>query len=113
VITGVAFNDLNANGARDSGEPGLAGVTVFLDLNNNGAFDTGEPITVTQADDPSTPGVDETGQYRFDGLLPNTYPPRTRPPGVGPDLPFRDGDHRDNFLRRHRRRTGHQQRRRL
>ena len=37
TIQGTVFDDVNANGARDGGEPGLAGVSVFLDSNGNGA----------------------------------------------------------------------------
>src|SRR5262249_20242982 len=42
-IAGQAFRDLNGNGVKDAGEPGLAGWTHFLDLNNNGALDPAEP----------------------------------------------------------------------
>jgi hypothetical protein len=35
TIQGIVFQDVNANGAHDAGEPGLAGHTVFLDLNAN------------------------------------------------------------------------------
>jgi uncharacterized delta-60 repeat protein len=40
-ISGAVFEDVNANGVRDAGEPGLAGWTVFQDLNNNGRFESG------------------------------------------------------------------------
>ena len=45
---------------KDSGEPGLAGQTVFLDLNNNGILDSGEPTAITNA----------SGAFSFTGLLP-------------------------------------------
>lgn len=51
----------------------LSGVTVYLDLNNNGFFDADEPRQVTASDNPDTPDIDETGQYRFTGLLPGNY----------------------------------------
>jgi subtilisin-like proprotein convertase family protein len=35
-ISGTVFNDLNNDGIREAGEPGLAGRTVFLDSDNNG-----------------------------------------------------------------------------
>ena len=54
-------------------EPGLAGVTVYLDLNNNGILDINEPTQITVSDDPSTPNIDETGQYQFTGLEAGTY----------------------------------------
>lgn len=69
---GETTSDINITGKRNS-EPGLSGVTVFLDLNNNGLFDTGEPSQLTSSDDLSTPNLDETGQYHFTGLRPDTY----------------------------------------
>ena len=62
-ISGVKFNDLNGNGVRDSGEPGLAGITVFLDTNNNGILDPGELSTTT----------DVNGNFTFTNLGPGTY----------------------------------------
>ncbi len=38
-IAGTVVNDLNANGTVDSGEPPVAGASVYLDLNNNGKYD--------------------------------------------------------------------------
>ncbi len=49
-LTGVKFWDENANGLRDSGESGLAGVTVFLDSDNDGTYDAGETAATTDAD---------------------------------------------------------------
>ena len=71
-IHGRKWNDTNANGVMDAGEPGLAGVTIYLDLDNNGLLDAGEPFTVTAADDPATP-ADETGTYAFTGLTAGIY----------------------------------------
>lgn len=73
VIAGTKWNDLNGNGIREAGEPGLAGRTMVLDLNNNGAADSGEPTAVTAADDPATTAVDEAGSYRFENLVPGDY----------------------------------------
>src|SRR5258707_12738010 len=41
--SGVKFNDLNANGVQDPGEPGLAGWTIYAynDTNKNGGLDSG------------------------------------------------------------------------
>lgn len=63
VVTGAVFNDLNGNGRRDTGEPGLAGWTIFIDKNNNGQLDAGEKQRVTNS----------AGNYRFAGLTPGTY----------------------------------------
>lgn len=72
-IYGRKWDDVDGDGYWDPAEPGLAGVTMFLDLNNNYAWDVGEPTAITEADDLGTPGVDETGQYRFENLGPGTY----------------------------------------
>ena len=43
VLSGVKFDDLDGNGTRHAGEPGLEGGTVELDLDADGERDTGEP----------------------------------------------------------------------
>jgi len=60
-------------GGGGSLEPGMAGVQIYIDLDNDGQWDAGEPKTVTAADDPKTPGVDEAGSYSFKGLAAGTY----------------------------------------
>ncbi|MEK6260164.1 MAG: ice-binding family protein, partial [Planctomycetota bacterium] len=62
-ISGLKFNDLNGDGVRQPGEPGLSGVTIFLDANNNLVLDTGEIRTTTDA----------SGNYSFVELGPGTY----------------------------------------
>jgi hypothetical protein len=57
-LTGVVYNDSNVNKNRDSGEPGIAGVTVFADLNYNGVPDATDIIART----------DNAGQYHLDHL---------------------------------------------
>jgi hypothetical protein len=59
-ITGQVFLDLNADGVKQPGEPGLKDRTLYLDLNNNGVQDTGEPTAPT----------DPSGNYAFTGLAP-------------------------------------------
>ena len=49
LISGVKFNDVDADGTRDAGEPGLAGWTTYHDANNNNALDDGETRDVTDA----------------------------------------------------------------
>ncbi|NOX56797.1 MAG: hypothetical protein GXP27_20620, partial [Planctomycetes bacterium] len=85
-IRGIKFEDVNGNGIRDFGEPGLSGWIIYLDANSNGVLewadrdgdelwdpDEGERWTWTQADNPETANIDETGQYVFGDLLPGTY----------------------------------------
>ena len=38
TIGGLKWNDLDANGVRDPGEPGLSGMTIFVDLDHNGSL---------------------------------------------------------------------------
>jgi len=55
---GIKFQDSNGNGARDAGEPGLAGWTV--DLKNGGA------VIATAITGPD-------GTYEFSGIIPGNY----------------------------------------
>lgn len=69
-LSGHVFNDRNDNGIMDSGEPGLAGVTVKL----TGSDDRGA-VNLTTI-------TDSTGAYKFDNLRPGTYTiTETQPPG--------------------------------
>ena len=72
-IHGVLFQDDNPNGIQEIREPGLAGRIVYLDEDDDGQLDPGEPLTTTMWDDPSTPGVDETGNYSFYNISPGTH----------------------------------------
>jgi len=49
LISGNVFNDANGDKTKNSGEAGLAGVTVYLDLDNNGEFDFFDVKTTTDA----------------------------------------------------------------
>ena len=62
-IRGTKWNDLDGDGARDAGEPGLAGWQIYLDGNQNGQWDTGESVQVT----------DSGGNYAFAQLVPGSY----------------------------------------
>jgi len=55
---------------RNSGEPGMPGVTVYLDLNKDGKLESGEPTQVTNS----------FGSYKFSGLLAGAYRVREIPP---------------------------------
>ncbi|REK18073.1 MAG: hypothetical protein DWQ37_04915, partial [Planctomycetota bacterium] len=72
-IRGYKWHDLDGEGDWDPGEPGVEGWTIYLDTDGSGSWDPGEPTTLTQADDLGTVGIDETGAYEFDGLLPGPY----------------------------------------
>ena len=71
TILGRLFDDLNGDGKRDDGsqegtpaEPPLAGWLVYIDENRNRFYDNDERATTSDSD----------GVFRFDGLLPGTYP---------------------------------------
>ena len=55
TITGVKFDDRNADGLAGPDEPRLIDVQVFVDLNSNGFPEANEPVTRT----------DPNGEYRF------------------------------------------------
>jgi len=61
-IAGRVYNDSNDNGSVDSGEGGIAGVSVVL----TGTDDLGQPVSLTL-------NTDADGRYRFEGLRPGTY----------------------------------------
>lgn len=69
TITGLKYEDLNGNGTRDQGEPGLEDWTIELiyDANADGVIDLAdEPLALTTQ-------TDSAGFYHFDGLTPDTY----------------------------------------
>jgi ELWxxDGT repeat protein len=49
-VSGAVYNDLDFDGVRQTGEPGIPGRRVFLDANANRAFDEGEPFALSGAD---------------------------------------------------------------
>jgi protocatechuate 3,4-dioxygenase beta subunit len=62
-ISGTKFHDLDGDGVKDAGEPGLPNWVIYLDLDNDGVKDVGEPETTTDAN----------GNWSFTGLAPGTY----------------------------------------
>ncbi|TAK56769.1 MAG: T9SS type A sorting domain-containing protein, partial [Bacteroidetes bacterium] len=62
-ISGQKFDDLNGNGSKDGGEPGISGWTIFIDANGNDSLDAGETNQLT----------DGTGNYSFTNVAPGTY----------------------------------------
>ena len=79
--SGTKFNDLDQDGVKDAGEPGLAGFRIWADYDNDGVRDAGEPFadtdasgnyTITNIQDPSgtyslreqlSPGGGSTGGW--------------------------------------------------
>ncbi|MEG4030785.1 MULTISPECIES: SdrD B-like domain-containing protein [unclassified Microcoleus] len=62
-ISGVKFNDLNANSVRDATDPPLANWPIYLDLNGNSSFDPGEPNTITNPQGNYTFANVSSGRY--------------------------------------------------
>ncbi len=86
-IHGVKFEDVNGNGIRDTGEPGVPGVTIFIDLNRDNVFDDGiEPSTLTGTDG-SYEFLDlDVGAYIIREVVPagwvQTFPQTGSPDGI-------------------------------
>ena len=74
-LSGVVFNDVDADGKQDNGENAEAGQTVFIDTNGNGKLDAGEYSTTTDA----------SGKYTFSNIGPDTYEVRVVLAGAGTD----------------------------
>ncbi|RYD78998.1 MAG: hypothetical protein EOP84_13600, partial [Verrucomicrobiaceae bacterium] len=81
-IAGRVFSDRNNNGANDSGETGVSGVTLFLDTNNNSVLDAGEVTTVTDGFGNYAFTVPSQQTYRVAVQVPTGYV-RTSPGGSG------------------------------
>ncbi|PAX57108.1 SdrD B-like domain-containing protein [Brunnivagina elsteri] len=60
------WSDTNGDGVQDTGETGIAGVTVaiYRDINKNGVIDATDPKLATQV-------TDANGNYNFTDLLPH------------------------------------------
>ncbi|MCA9041577.1 MAG: hypothetical protein KDA65_14585 [Planctomycetaceae bacterium] len=72
-IHGVKFEDINGNGIRDAGEPGIEGVTIYIDLDRDDILDPGEPTTLTGPDGSYSFGDLETDSYVVREIIPEGY----------------------------------------
>ena len=63
-IRGAKWNDLNGNGIRETGEPGLANWQIILDYNQDGTLDPSTDWIVTTS---------ATGDYKFAGFFNGLY----------------------------------------
>ena len=87
---GTKFHDLDADGKRDTGEPGLAGWRIWADYNNNGVRDSDEPYDDTDANgDYTIVGINPTSIYGKTSTTTTTsgkkYRLREQRPGGGTD----------------------------
>src|SRR4051812_47482355 len=62
-IAGTTYEDRNASGSKDAGEPNIPGRTVYIDANNNAQLDAGETSLLSDAN----------GAYKFLNLTPGSY----------------------------------------
>jgi PKD repeat protein len=63
AITGMKFEDIDEDGVKDDGEPGMGGFTIFLDLDADGELDDNEVRTITGTD----------GTYELAGITAGTH----------------------------------------
>jgi hypothetical protein len=80
LVSGTVFNDRNGNGTRDSGEPGLGGVTVVANRVGLGPASTGGPSTVTDSAGNYTLAVPADGAYLITALAPAGFTQTTAAP---------------------------------
>ncbi len=73
--SGRVFNDINGNGSA-SGDPGLAGVTIFADLNGNSLQESSEPSAISRADGSYSLAV-PAGTFSIIAVTPSNQTPTT------------------------------------
>ena len=100
TITGYKFDDSDANGEWNNGEPVLQGWRIYIDENKNGQFESTEPNDITDPngfyeipglDAPADHTVAEVMQNGWNQSLPGgegTYTVSTEPNTVTPEINF-------------------------
>ncbi|MEA2220073.1 MAG: trimeric autotransporter adhesin [Solirubrobacteraceae bacterium] len=63
TVSGLKFDDTDANGTQNGAEAGLGGWTFYVDYDNDGVLDPGEPSAVSAAN----------GTFTITGVKPGTY----------------------------------------
>jgi hypothetical protein len=87
TISGSVFEDVNGNGQKQSADPTVGGIVVYLDVNQSGTRNTGEPFVTTIATGAnrgsySLPIVGGTGTYHVRLDVPTTTVTTTPSGGV-------------------------------
>lgn len=79
TVTGYKWLDLNENGVRDQGEPGIEGVYIYIDLDGDDRPDVGEPGALTKADGSYVLTPPHAGTFTIREVVGNgmsqTFPP--------------------------------------
>ncbi len=89
TVTGTVYDDLDADGTRDAGEPAMGDVLVYADANGNGTYDAiGESSARTRADG-TYELVLPPGQHTVRAKVPIEYAPV--PSGASHDLTVTSG----------------------
>lgn len=66
IISGMKYNDLNRNGKKDEGEPGLSGWKIRLILDNDDEDSDNDSVVAVAV-------TDTNGNYSFTDVVPGTY----------------------------------------
>lgn len=65
TITGNLFNDLDGDGVKDSGEPGMSGWRIFIDKDGDKRYDSNETYVRTDANGNYTIANLQNGTYKL------------------------------------------------
>ncbi|MGB1010474.1 MAG: SdrD B-like domain-containing protein [Thiolinea sp.] len=90
-VASTIWEDLNANGQQDAGEPGLPDMTVTLH-----GTEADEPVYDVNQQLVGPVVTDSTGSYDFDHLVPGEYSISVQPPEAGYQLSPGGADPDDN-----------------
>jgi subtilisin family serine protease len=87
TINGFVWNDLDADGLDEVGEPRMPGVVVYIDVDNNGSISLNEPSAVT----------DSSGVYSIRNVAPGPLVIRQATPlGYRQNFPGGDGGYHNS-----------------
>ena len=79
TLSGTLYRDLNGNGTRDAGEPGVFNQTVYIDANDNGVRDLDEYAAPSSSGGGWTISRLPAGTYRVRQVLPPDSPAAADP----------------------------------
>ncbi len=61
---GFKFHDIDGDGRRDEGEPGIGGIWLYVDYDDDHHLDLGEPAAITQEDGSYRLSIDRNGTFK-------------------------------------------------
>ena len=73
TVTGFKWNDINGDGIRDTNEPGLEGVYIYLDLDGDARPDVGEPGSLSGKDGSYSLTPPKAGTYSIREVVTSGY----------------------------------------